>query len=511
MDFVLEDQIHTSVSDTVYKDILSGTSAYCYFIGGINGASVNPTNATYKYELETRNNILATKKISPSDVSYVIPRYDWISGTVYDQYDDRYCDTYPAFSGATKLADAKFYVLTDDFNVYKCLKNAQNSPSTVKPTGNAVDRFTTSDGYIWKYMYSIPLSSRNKFLNRTVMPVQTSVQEQFYSSGKIIAGAILNPGSGYTNATINVVGDGENAHIIPVLDNGQIIGAIVDNNGTGYTYASINVSGNGTGAQIVADFSSGDLDTFQSNVELLSVSGTIENISIENGGHSYGLTTIQIFGDGTGATAVAHVTAGVITDVEITNPGYGYTFANVVVTGAGMEASLRAIISPAGGHGKNAVNELCARRLIFYTTISGEKIMGFPIVNSYVQLGIMRNIREFTTPSRFYGSNGSPLYAFTISGTPVEINDDLVNAITGSRYKVFATQDNQILVQNFDNEKPFINITLNNLTRGGQNRVDSIVEPNIDKFSGEMLYIDNVQAIQSSSDQIVTFKTSLKF
>lgn len=511
MDYVLEDQIHTVVADAMYQNVISGTSTYCYFMGGKNGTTTASASPTYKYELETRNNILATKRIGASDISFVVPRNDWKTGVAYDQYDDNYSVTYPAVSGATSLVTAKFFVLTDEYNVYKCIKNAHGGVSTVKPTGTTTDRFDTADGYIWKYMYSIPPSSRNKFLNNNYMPVQTAVQEQFYSSGKVLSGTIVSAGTGYTTANVTIAGDGTGATATLTLNAGQIASIIMTDVGTGYTYATMNITGDGTGAVITPNFSMGDLDTFQSNVELLAVKGTIENIVIENGGHNYTNATVTIFGDGIGATATATITAGAITDIVMTNVGSGYTFARVVVTGAGVDAVLRAIISPIGGHGKNPVQELCARRLLFYTTIAGDKNQGFSIANNFQQIGILRNIREFSKPDKYFGTTGSPLFKFTVIGTAVFLNDEFVNSVTGARYKVFAMSGTDILVQNFDNETPLINMTLNNTSRAGQNHVTAITQPTVDKFSGEMLYIDNVMAIQSSSDQIVTFKTSIKF
>lgn len=41
-----------------------------------------------------------------------------------------------AYSGATSIYASNFYVLTDDFNVYKCLYN-NKSPSIIKPSGTS--------------------------------------------------------------------------------------------------------------------------------------------------------------------------------------------------------------------------------------------------------------------------------------------------------------------------------------------------------------------------------------
>lgn len=510
MDYVLEHQMHTVLADSVYRDILSGATAYHYYMGGVNGTTDLNAYPSRKYELSARNSIIGTKRIGAADVSMVIPRHNWTTGTVYDAYDDDLTN-YPAYSGATTLENALFYVVTDDFNVYKCIRNNHNAQSTIKPTGTSSSIFVTSDGYYWKYMYSIPLASRNKFMNTSFIPVQNAVQEPFYSAGKISSFTITNPGTGYSSCTLTVVGDGTGAILTPVLTSGQITNVIITNPGSGYTYANVHVTGTGTNGSVVVNLSTGDLDTNQSTVELVAIDGGIHRIPMINVGSGYTNATVTITGDGTGATATANIVGGTIYEINVTNPGTGYHFANVTITGNGTGATARAVMSPIGGHGKNAVNELCAKHLLFFTTITGDKNQGFPLANNFVQIGIMRDIRVFQDIAKFFSVNGSAMWAFTYTGATPQLDDNLVDSVSGARYKVFAVQSGQMLCQSFDNVTPSINSTLNNLTHGGQHHVTAIVSPTIDKFSGEMLYIGNVQAIYSSADQLVTLKTTIKF
>ena len=113
--------------------------------------------------------MLFVKKIGAADTVLLTKRYDWVTGTVYDQYDDSYSSTYQSNSGATNLADANFYVVTDDFNVYKCLDNNNNGTSTVEPTATGTETFELSDGYVWKFMYQIGAADRTKFLSSAVL------------------------------------------------------------------------------------------------------------------------------------------------------------------------------------------------------------------------------------------------------------------------------------------------------------------------------------------------------
>jgi hypothetical protein len=67
-----------------------------------------------------------------------------------------------------------------------------------------------------------------------------------------------------------------------------------------------------------------------------TVYNIIESLSIINGGAGYSsVPTITIYGDGTGATAIAELTNGSISNISIINQGKNYTQAVVVVSGGG--------------------------------------------------------------------------------------------------------------------------------------------------------------------------------
>ena len=90
------------------------------------------------------DDLLAAKRIAASDVTFAVPRRNWVTGTTYDiyrhDYGDRITGTSTALtsnSGVSNLADANFYVLTTARNVYKCLDNDSNTASTVEPTGTS--------------------------------------------------------------------------------------------------------------------------------------------------------------------------------------------------------------------------------------------------------------------------------------------------------------------------------------------------------------------------------------
>jgi hypothetical protein len=51
-------------------------------------------------------------------------RYDWVNGAVIPQWDD-----------SIDMSIVGYYRLTDEYNVYACLDNAEGAVSTVKPSG----------------------------------------------------------------------------------------------------------------------------------------------------------------------------------------------------------------------------------------------------------------------------------------------------------------------------------------------------------------------------------------
>jgi hypothetical protein len=203
--------------------------------------------------------MLGLKRIYQSDVSHVIFRRDWISGTVYDEYAHDYTNIHISYTGAANLFDSSFYVVTDEFNVYKVLDNNNDSPSVVKPTGTPIIPFVTSDGYLWKYMYTVSPGDVVKFVSPDFIPVKTiqtadsstqwSVQ-QAAVDGAIHNIKVVNGGTGYTTASVVISGDGSGATATATITSGVIDKITITNTGTGYRFATATISGDGSGATL---------------------------------------------------------------------------------------------------------------------------------------------------------------------------------------------------------------------------------------------------------------------
>ena len=196
------------------------------------------------------DDMLAAKKIGTSDVSFAIPRRNWITGTIYDYYRHDYGEyitggttAQTSNSGASTLFDATFYVLTTDRNVYKCLDNNSNATSTVEPTGTSTAILAPADGYKWKYMYTLSASQQANFLSTDFMAVATdSTVSSAALAGQIDIIKIKTAGTGGTNgihAGVAIKGDGSSGTCSVTVAGGVITAVTVTAAGTGYTYGTI--------------------------------------------------------------------------------------------------------------------------------------------------------------------------------------------------------------------------------------------------------------------------------
>ena len=116
-------------------------------------------------ELVSRNNTVIAKRVNPQDgASLLIERNDWTYGTIYDRLNSE-----ADMSEATR----PFYAMNNDRNVYVCLENAAGSTgSSIQPTGTSTDPIVLSDGYSWKFLYSVPEDLR-LFEDDNFIPVKT--------------------------------------------------------------------------------------------------------------------------------------------------------------------------------------------------------------------------------------------------------------------------------------------------------------------------------------------------
>jgi len=522
MTSVVRPNFHHTMAESIYEKIQNKTAIYHYYLGSvlpyISESTVPRPFNNIDYENNSRNNIVATKQIQLQDVSFTTRRIDWASGVTYDTYDS-------AFEGDFLTYD--YYVLTDDFNVYKCLFNNNGQPSTQKPTGVDIDPFLTSDGYIWKFMYYIPLALRNKFLSTSQMPVTKKVKNQYYSEGVITDFIINDGGSGYiaSETTTTVTGDGTGADIDIVIEDGEVVGVVINDGGTGYTEAYLNIQDGaaepGTGASVTLLLSDpGTLDTLQADVESLTVNGALSHILVTTPSAGYTTApTVTISGNGTGATAVATIdVTGAVNGITITNAGSGYSYATVTMSApsapGALPATARVIVSPSGGHGFNAPRELMADTLCFYISFANEFNQGLLVENNqYRQFGIIKDLEYFNQIRKYTGASASACYLLEGTINPTDFAPDGIIATSDSTKSLLTITSvtNKILVISRNGSIPEIGDEFFNAAGSNSFTITDITEPDINKFSGEVLFIDNRTAFYSSEEQTVIFRTYIKF
>lgn len=189
-------------------------------------------------------NMIGAKQLQGNDVRLGIRRNDWVSGQSYFAYDDCSC------SMNMNDSSIKFYVVTDEWNVYKCISNNNNSISTAKPTGINTELLeNTIDNYVWKYMYTLTDEEKLRFVTSEYIPVKTLTEDngslQWHVQQNAVAGSIesikiLDGGSGYTSVPdVTIVGDGTGANVSATLTGTSVSNLIISNKGSGYTSAEV--------------------------------------------------------------------------------------------------------------------------------------------------------------------------------------------------------------------------------------------------------------------------------
>ena len=394
---------------------------------------------TEQTEIEFWQNALAHKRITMDDISIVVPRYDWTIGAVYQPYR-------PTVDLFNRDNPYIFYVLVDDERVYKCIDNNYNAPSTIAPTHTDTDVKTLSDGYRWKYMYSIT-ESRRKFLLK----------------GSLKTSGTLRPGY-MPVENLETLGINDERYLQFAVQNAAVDGEVVFI----YflpEYANYLISDrcvfSSTSNLIVADVAAGGLTANLYSINLAPISGYYNNmvLSIDSGqgqgqrriistytsqGASANYATIEVTnpftvgllgsvssfsivpnitleGDGKAKNntldplrTVADITVSFdssatgnyryVDSFEMTDTGMNYTFANLkVIAGLTFASNTPAslitnfanvatpIVSPQGGHGSNPVAELGANGLMIVKKYSGGEGGKITTQNEFRQFGIIKN------------------------------------------------------------------------------------------------------------------------
>jgi hypothetical protein len=514
---IITDQIRILNAKNFIAGVSTNVNSYYAFVGLPNPTDVqsdwntNPPapKDSFNEENDYWDTIIALKKISQSDVRQVVQKRNWTSGLTYDYYRHDYSRSNIApISGSTNLYSASYYVVNSDYKVYICLQNGtdpenpRGRPSLDEPTFTDLEpraAGTSGDGYIWKYLYTIRPSDIVKFESTDFMPVPSDWE------------------TGSENASVRDNAIDGSIKIVTITNRGVGIGT------ANRTYTGVPISGDGTGAEC----------------------------------------TITVNNDQQ------------VESVVISNQGSGYTYGNVDLVAGGVPTgstrpTFDVIISPKGGHGADIYRELGAYNVLLYSRIENDnENPDFITGNQIARVGIVENPQAFNSSQILNLEKASALNAIKLSGigfdsatfTPDSfITQTVGTGVTAVGRVVSYDQTTGVLkywqdrtlagfntvgtaqtnpIYGFD----LVEFTSNPLTGGslvingnvgsvlsistsftgvstvinnrtyylGQSFTNGLSSPEVKRYSGNIIYVDNRPSITRSSNQKEDIKVILQF
>mgnify|MGYP006092236565 FL=1 len=542
MALLYTDQGRQQSARSFYRDIFNENDYFYFYASRAlpweNDAVPDTPEDSQKQLAECRKQTLFVKRVQSADACLLARRIDWTNGTVYDEHDDGYTAALTASGGATTLSSANFYVMTSDFNVYKCIENNNGGTSIRKPTSTGTETFALNDGYKWKFMFQVSVADRGKFLTADYIPVRKvsgSGQPAFDVNGEIDSITVTAAGSSYESVpAVTIEGDGTGASGTAVMSGNAVQSITLNTEGYGYSFARVRFTGGGgTGAAATVALGSSETPSLQSAVESTAIRGTIDKIKVLTAGTDYVANdaVVVITGDGAGCAASPVINVrGEITGITVIAPGVGYTFADITITqtlGSGSGATFRSVLSPRFGHGANPQKELFAKNVavnVSFINDNQDIVVGDvlssdpPAGNDFRQIGIVKNIQNFAQTANFTDVVGTPCYVITVSNPGAYSMDDIITSSDGGRFIVIQKVDTNndgtydlVYLQRF-----YGNITasstLANATSGATGlSINTVTAPEIDVYSGDIIYMDNRRPIIRDVDQTETIKVVFKF
>jgi len=514
---IVTDQLRILNANNFIESVSESYNSYYVFVGLPNPTQVgfgrtgdwnvnvpNPVDSINDYN-HVLDNVIFGKKVTPSNVRRLVRRIDWTQGSRYEIYRHDYTIENPSpITQSSRLYDTNYYVMNADYRVYICIDNGSSGINTVGNASQDEPTFTdlepskageSGDGYLWKYLFTVSPSDIVKFDSTEYIAVP----------------------SNWDNST-----DSQNQAI---RENGD---------------SSINEN-------------------------------QIKKVYIERQGENYssGLgQQVDILGDGSGAKVILDIVGGKITNAVVSSGGKGYTYgivdlgpvnSNVIPAKA---AKLIPIIPPSKGHGYDLYKELGTDKILVYSRFD-DSTKDFPTDTKFSQIGIVKNPTSIGSTNVFAENQFSSTYGIKFSTTAGSLNigDVLRQPVTGgvalgyvasydletkvvkyTRDRTLYFNDGSLdqtdyigvstsgKVLNFEASATivtspggfsgsidlgFSGITTNptgtKVVNLGVQFTNGLASPEINKASGEILYIDNRPLISRNPRQKEDVKIILEF
>jgi len=529
----------------------------------IMGSSIDKPNNIANTQFEKREferRVIFGNKVGVDEIRYMFNINNWAAGTVYDDFDD---------TQDASLLNMIVTVVNDEGNyyVFKCLDNNNGGPSTSAPSLNEIDTSTyeliiSSDGYVWKYMFSVTSAEAQVFATTDSLPlpypalgdtlVQSGAKEGLSqivitnTPSGLFSKCVFGPGT--TTADASTVACETVTQDSALTTKKSIVvkispksGSFLDTSDNSYANLYLWRSDGKVFDVITSAQPSG---TGQYINIVISTSETVT--SFTQGGKTYKLLpkirVSRSTSSGTPCVAYGIIDQfGTLTKVAFTTKGSEYKYATAkLILPAGVAASaneqnltatsLRPIISPTGGHGSNAIAEMSMSRLGVVTNFSGEDVLT-PNANFYTKVALVKNpiFNDATKPAQLDNRTVVTLTGDVTSVASVgryitqtiSLGDSLgteqvVGKIHQSVYdgttntKVYLVDYTGDFQNSFQTGKIFIKTDpalANAVTAGIDINNSNVVYGNYKAYSGDILHFVDFDPIQRQADR----KEKIKF
>jgi len=470
---------------------------------------------------ETRQNLIGMKKVTGSDLSNVVPRYTWTSGNSYYAWD----------SDDASIFDKSFYIVTSEFKVYKCIK-AGGGASSVQPTQTLTVPTAESDGYTWKYMYTIGVSDSTKFLTNSYMPVKTiSLSAEGVVAATTSSSTTVTLTASNLDITVGMTVSGSNVSGTPTVSarSGNVLTL---STAQSLTAADILTFAFANDAAAEASLTESDFAQYlnQKASRDSSTAAGIERIEVTAGGTTYSSApNVVITGDGEGATATATVAGGVVTSITVTAKGTNYSVADITISGGGgSDATARAVLSPKRGHGVDPVSELGGFFTSLNVQLDGADGNGdITVGNDFRQISLIKNPRVYNAISLAGAIASADTLKATdyldfdsgVTVTDYSVDELLVGQTSGAQAYVVEIDSSNGYIHYHQNDKTgYGNFTdgedvtgQTSNTTGALESSNAVGNPEVDRMSGDILFLENRDPISRTTTQIEDIKVILEF
>ena len=514
---IITDQLRILNTKDFVASVASTTNSFYTWIGLPNATQVDSDwNTTppdprdsFNQENEYWDTMIALKKVDTTDIKQVVKKNTWASGITYDMYrNDIKAENPSKPSNAITLYAANYFVVNEDYKVYICLQNGtdpdnpEGKASLDEPTFTDLEpraAGSSGDGYVWKYLYTIKPGDIVKFDSTNFMPV---------------------PADWATNSTDAAVRDNAST-------SGQLKIVTVTNRGVGLgtanqTYTKVPINGDGQGAEATV---------------VINSSSKVESVTVSKGGSNYSFGTLDLAEGG-------------------------------VPTGT-SPAAFNVIIPPQGGHGADIYRELGAKNALVYARIENDaENPDFITGQEFARVGIVQNPEAYNSTENLELDKASAVYALRLTGAGASTATFTADAFVTQTIGVGSTAVGRVIsydqttsvlkywqdrstagfnTNGSANTDPTYGFQMDRFTANiksggsfsitggsetlsistsftglstvinsrtyylGQSFTAGVANPEVNKYSGDIIYVDNRPSITRSTNQKEDIKVILQF